>query len=185
MRAVTVLGSGNTYHEDGRGHAAFAIERDDGRLALVDAGATTLLRLREHGFAPADLDIVLLVNGGSASASEILAGALQDSGRAQLVGETTFGKGSVQEWNQLPAKTGGIRLSVARWLTRDQHSIDVVGLTPDFEVELDGGRFWPDDPGADPDTDLQLQTAIALLLDEPLPTSEPSQAPRASGEPSS
>ena len=62
MRAVTVLGSGNTYHEDGRGHAAFAIERDDGRLALVDAGATTLLRLREHGFAPADLDIVLLTH---------------------------------------------------------------------------------------------------------------------------
>jgi ribonuclease BN (tRNA processing enzyme) len=62
MRAVTVLGSGNAYHEDGRGHASFAIERDDGRIALVDAGATTLLRLREHRFTPADLDLVLLTH---------------------------------------------------------------------------------------------------------------------------
>ena len=62
MRAVTVLGSGNTYHEDGRGHAAFLIEDDDDRLALVDAGATTLLRLRENGFKPANLDLVLVTH---------------------------------------------------------------------------------------------------------------------------
>jgi carboxyl-terminal processing protease len=123
------------------------------------------------------LDVVLLVNGGSASASEILGGALQDSGRAELVGETTFGKGSVQAWNELPGGTGGIRLSVARWLTRDKHSIDGVGLTPDHAVQLDGPRYHPTDRDVDPDADLQLQTAIALLLDEPLPTTLPGAAP--------
>jgi ribonuclease BN (tRNA processing enzyme) len=62
MRAVTVLGSGNTYHEDGRGHAAFVVENADGGLVLVDAGATTLLRLREYRFARADLEVVLLTH---------------------------------------------------------------------------------------------------------------------------
>ena len=125
------------------------------------------------------LDVVLLVNGGSASASEILGGALQDAGRARLVGETTFGKGSVQEWNELPGETGGIRLSVARWLTREQHSIDGVGLTPDHVVELGSGRYRADDPGAEPEADAQLQAALALLLDQPLPTPTPGASPSA------
>ncbi len=163
--------------EDG---AVFWEEYADGSLISVDATG--------GGIAtdPA-LEVVLLVNGGSASASEILGGALQDSGRAQLVGEVTFGKGSVQEWNELPGDTGGIRLSVARWLTRDQNSIDEVGLTPDVPVALEGDRFRADDPASDPSVDLQLQTAIALLLDQPLPSpsSAPSPAPEASVEPAS
>lgn len=131
-----------------------------------------------------ELDVALLVNGGSASASEILGGALQDSGRAQLIGEVTFGKGSVQEWNELPGDSGGIRLSVARWLTRDQNSIDGVGLTPDVAVELEGDRFRANDPDSDPSADLQLQTAIALLLDQPLPTPAPTPSPAAEPSPS-
>lgn len=150
--------------EDG---AVFWEEYADGSLISVDVTG--------NGIATdSELDVVLLVNGGSASASEILGGALQDAGRARLVGEVTFGKGSVQEWNELPGDSGGLRLSVARWLTRDQHSIDGVGLSPDVLVELEGARFRADDPTADPAADLQLQTAIALLLDEPLPSPRPS-----------
>lgn len=155
--------------EDG---AIFWEEYADGSRISVDATG--------EGIATdPTLEVVLLVNSGSASASEILGGALQDSGRAELVGETTFGKGSVQEWNELPGETGGIRLSVARWLTRDEHSIDGVGLTPDHLVELEGARFRPGDPEADPASDAQLQAAIALLLDQPLPSPTPVSSPSA------
>jgi carboxyl-terminal processing protease len=155
--------------EDG---AVFWEEYADGSLVSVEVSG--------EGIATdPGLDVVLLVNGGSASASEILGGALQDAGRARLVGEVTFGKGSVQEWNELPGDTGGLRLSVARWLTRDQNSIDGVGLTPDVAVPFAGTRFRADDPAADPAADLQLQSAVALLLDEPLPSPPPSPSPEA------
>lgn len=155
--------------EDG---PVFWEEYADGSLISVDVTG-------EGIGTDAELDVALLVNGSSASASEILGGALQDSGRALLVGQPTFGKGSVQEWNELPGENGGMRLSVARWLTRDKHSIDAVGLTPDHVVELEGRRYRADDPSSDPSTDFQLQTAIALLLDEPLPTATPVPSPSA------
>lgn len=159
--------------EDG---PVFWEEYADGSLVSVD--------VRGEGLATdPEVEVAVLVNSGSASASEILGGALQDAGRARLVGERTFGKGSVQEWNELPGETGGIRLSVARWLTRDKNSIDGVGLTPDVLVEPDGRRYWPSDAEADPSTDRQLQAAIALLLDEPLPTPLPSPIPSAETSP--
>jgi carboxyl-terminal processing protease len=115
------------------------------------------------------IELVVLVNAGSASASEILAGALQDAGRAMLVGERTFGKGTVQEWTQLPGESGGFRLSVAKWLTRDKSWIHETGLLPDVEVADDGGRFRPGLAGGEADEtavadDMQLQRAISLLL---------------------
>ena len=127
------------------------------------------------------IEVVLLVNGGSASASEILGGALQDAERATLVGEPTYGKGTVQEWSELPAENGGYRLSVAKWLTRGKTWIDGEGLTPDVPVELVGERYWAGSSEADPLLDLQLQTAVALLLDEPLPTPSPVASPTTSG----
>ncbi len=134
------------------------------------------------------LELVLLVNGGSASASEILGGALQDAGRARLIGEPTFGKGTVQEWSELPGENGGYRLSIAKWLTRDKTWIDGEGLTPDIPVELEGERYWPGAADAEPELDLQLQSAIALLLGEPLPDGtttalKASPAPAASTSP--
>jgi len=108
--------------------------------------------------------VVVLVDGGSASASEILAGALQDAGRASLVGETTFGKGTVQEWTQLPGENGGFRLSVAKWLTRDKRWVHGVGLTPDVAVAPGPRRFRPGQD-AGPGTDAQLARAVSLLLD--------------------
>lgn len=118
----------------------------------------------------ADLGVVVLVNEGTASASEILAGALQDAGRAQLVGRPTFGKGTVQEWTQLPGENGGFRLSVAKWLTRNKTWIDGTGLTPDIEVDVDGTRYEVADLDADPRADAQLDRALRLLLDEPVDT---------------
>jgi carboxyl-terminal processing protease len=127
-----------------------------------------------------DVEVVVLMNAGSASASEILAGALQDAGRARLVGERSFGKGTVQEWTQLPGENGGFRLSVAQWLTRDKTPIDGTGLRPDVLVKGDGERYRPGIAGADPARDPQLQAAIELLLDAPLAL----PAPDASGAPS-
>ena len=83
-----------------------------------------------------DLRIVCLIDGGSASASEIVAGALQDSGRATLVGQTSFGKGTVQQWQELTGEGGAFRLTMARWLTPNKRWIHDVGLEPDVPVEV-------------------------------------------------
>ena len=80
-------------------------------------------------------EIALLVDGGTASASEIVAGALRDQARAILIGEKTFGKGSVQEVHELPDGSS-LHVTVARWLTPDRHQIDQVGLEPDVKVGM-------------------------------------------------
>lgn len=82
-----------------------------------------------------NIPVVVLVNEGSASASEILAGALRDQRGAKLVGEKTYGKGTVQEVDTL--KDGSsIKISIAEWLTPNGHSINKKGLTPDVEVKI-------------------------------------------------
>jgi carboxyl-terminal processing protease len=101
------------------------------------------------------IDVVVLVDRGSASASEIVAGAIQDTGRGRLLGEQTYGKGTVQQWNVLEGDNGGFRLTVARWLTPSKRWIHDVGLTPDVAVEVPS-----DSPaGSDP----VLDRAIELL----------------------
>ena len=90
--------------------------------------------------------VVCLVDGGSASASEIVAGALQDSGRATLVGQTTFGKGTVQQWQELTGEGGAFRLTIARWLTPDKRWIHDVGLEPDVVVAIPTDVAAGDDP---------------------------------------
>lgn len=82
-----------------------------------------------------DLPLVILVNGGSASASEILAGAVKDNGRGLLVGTTTFGKGVVQRLRDLPDGSG-IKLTVSEYFTPADKNIHGVGIEPDFVVEL-------------------------------------------------
>ena len=91
-----------------------------------------------------DTPIVILVNQGSASASEILAGALRDYGKAKLIGEKTFGKGSVQEFLPLTADTS-IKVTVAKWLTPKGQALSEGGLEPDIEIkptkeDIEAGR---------------------------------------------
>lgn len=83
-----------------------------------------------------DVPMMVLINGGSASASEIVAGALQDRGRAKLVGDVSYGKGSVQSWIDLSHEQGGVRITIARWLTPNGNQIAEVGLTPDIPVAI-------------------------------------------------
>ena len=102
-----------------------------------------------------DIQIVCLIDGGSASASEIVAGALQDTGRATLVGQTSFGKGTVQQWQELTGEGGAFRLTIARWLTPSKRWIHDIGLEPQVPVELPAEL--------DPDTDPTLDRALELL----------------------
>jgi carboxyl-terminal processing protease len=81
------------------------------------------------------LKIAILVDEGSASASEILAGALQENGKAKLIGTKTYGKGSVQELIQVTKDTA-LKVTVAKWLTPGGKSISETGITPDYEVKL-------------------------------------------------
>lgn len=102
-----------------------------------------------------EIPLVVLVNSGSASASEIVAGAIQDRDRAVLVGETTFGKGSVQQIHPL-SDGSELRVTIARWYTPNNNSISGEGITPDIEVET------PEDLGGPEDG--QLMRAIEYIL---------------------
>ncbi|MBL7065926.1 MAG: S41 family peptidase [Anaerolineae bacterium] len=102
-----------------------------------------------------DIPLVVLVNGSSASASEIVAGALQDRERAILVGEATFGKGSVQRPFTL-SDGSELRVTIALWFTPNDRAIHGQGLAPDIQVP------WPEE--GDPDVDPQLERAVEYLL---------------------
>ncbi|MEM9540674.1 MAG: carboxyl-terminal processing protease CtpA [Cyanobacteria bacterium P01_E01_bin.42] len=111
--------------------------------------------------AIADAPLVVLVNKGSASASEILAGALQDNHRAQLLGEQTFGKGLIQSLFELPDDSG-LAVTVAKYETPDHHDINKLGITPDKIVAQD--PISVTEIGSD--RDLQYQAAIHLLEEQ-------------------
>ncbi len=109
---------------------------NDDALILYEVngeGQRTSWKVRRGGLA-ADIPLVVLTNGGSASASEILVGALQDHNRATAVGATTFGKGTVNIMRQL-SNGGGLVVTFARWFTPLGRPIQDVGLTPDVEVD--------------------------------------------------
>jgi carboxyl-terminal processing protease len=129
----------------------------DGVVAYEEYGDGTRQTFTASGDGLAtQIPMVVLVNEWSASASEVVAGALQDRGRAQLVGTTTYGKGTAQNWIALPDNEGAIRVTIARWLTPNQRNVTGVGLTPDVSVEI---------PEADVQAgvDTQLNKAIELL----------------------
>jgi carboxyl-terminal processing protease len=136
-------------------------------------GSRETFKAKRGGLAT-DIPIVVLINQGSASASEIVAGAIQDRGRGYLVGERSFGKGSVQNYVPLDNEQGAVRVTVARWLTPGERQIHKVGLGPDFPVEN-----TEEDYAAG--RDVQLQKAIEVLVKHliPDPTPIPSPTPTA------
>lgn len=128
-------------------------------VAREDFGTTKKEQMyRSHGYDVfnENLKMAILINEGSASASEILAGALAEHGIATIVGEKSFGKGSVQELIPLTHGGASLKVTVAKWLTPNGKSLTGNGLVPDVEVKAD-----PDAKAGDPDT--QLERAAAVL----------------------
>lgn len=124
------------------------VTEDDG----IPADQKTLYATRQGAFT--NIPVVVLINKGSASASEIVAGALRDNGRAKLVGDTSFGKGTIQEAEDLGGGAG-LHVTIAKWLTPKGTWVNGKGLTPDYTVNLN-----PNDPS----TDTQLEKAIQVLV---------------------
>jgi len=123
----------------------------------------------KRGGRATEIPLVVLVNEGTASASEIVAGAIQDHGRGKLVGTQTYGKGSVQNWIPLSSEDSGVRITIARWLTPNGKQINNVGLTPDVVVEMsDNYVQTPSDTDIESIEwhDTQLEAAIQLLLEQ-------------------
>ena len=115
-----------------------------------------IFRSRGYNIFNDKLKFVILIDGGSASASEIVAGAMQDHGRAKLVGNQSFGKGSVQEAIKVTSDTL-LKITVAKWLTPNGTSISEKGLMPDYIVDFaQGDAVEKKDP--------QLEKAVELLL---------------------
>ena len=133
---------------------------EDGPLFYEENAAGTQIATDATGQGIAtdpSIKLVVLIDKGSASASEIVAGALQDRDRATIVGETSFGKGTVQQWIQLQDQSA-LKLTVAKWLTPDKRWIHHVGIVPDVPVAT------PADAG--PDDDPALDKAVELLTEE-------------------
>jgi carboxyl-terminal processing protease len=126
---------------------------EDGVIVRVEERDMPETTQRASGNTVTEKPLVLLVNENSASASEVLGGALQDYARAKLVGAQTFGKGSVQTVEQL-SWGGGVKFTIAHYLTPQSRVIDGVGLTPDVTVEMELADQ------ADDSTDIQLQRAV-------------------------
>ena len=118
-------------------------------------------RSRGYNIFTDRLKMVILVDGGSASASEILAGALSEHGIATLVGTKTFGKGSVQELVPMTDDTA-LKVTVARWLTPNGVSISEQGLIPQVEIKLDKKEEKKE---TGKEKDVQLEKAIEILND--------------------
>ncbi len=115
-------------------------------------GDEQVFRSDDNGIAQ-DIPLVVLVNGGSASAAEIVSGAIQDRGRGVLIGTKTFGKGSVQQINHL-ADGSQLRITIAHWFTPNNHGIHGTGIEPNITVERSK------DPAKDP----QLDRAVEYIL---------------------
>jgi carboxyl-terminal processing protease len=148
---------------NGGGYLAISVQVTS---QFVDEGPILIERFRdgqvrrypaEPGGLALDVPLVVLVDGSSASASEIAAGAIQDTGRGVLIGTTTLGKGSVQTVHEL-SDGSELRVTIARWFTPNDRAIHGVGLEPNIEVELTEQDILDD-------SDPQLDRAIEYLTE--------------------
>jgi carboxyl-terminal processing protease len=130
---------------------------DNGTILVeVDRDQSEKVYSAQSGGEATQIPLVVLVNGYSASGSEVLAAALHDNGRATLIGEKTFGKGTVNRSEKLSDDRGALFVTIARWLTPKRIGIDKVGITPDVEVSLTAADV-------DAHRDTQLLNAIDYL----------------------
>jgi carboxyl-terminal processing protease len=135
---------------------------DDGLIFIQESAGDDVREYTSTGEGVAtdpDLPVAVLVNGGSASASEIVAAALQERGRATLIGEPTFGKNTVQVWGRLE-NDGGVRITISRWFTPDHNSVAPDGIQPDIAA----ARTEETPPEEDP----ILDAALEYLADQPM-----------------
>jgi len=137
---------------------------DAGEIIQILADGSERVYSDNAAFAGMDVPVVILVNERSASASELVAGAWQDNETVTIIGETTFGKGTVQLQNTL-INGGGLRLTVARWLTPNGNWITDLGVTPDIIIPLSNEEEMALNPGEDP----QLDAAVEFLLTGEIP----------------
>jgi carboxyl-terminal processing protease len=145
---------------------------DDGLIFTQESAGDDVREYRSTGDGVATdpgLPVALLVNGGSASASEIVAAALSEHDRATLIGEPTYGKNTVQVWSRL-VNDGGVRITISRWFTPDHNSVAPDGVQPDITAARTAETPPEDDP--------VLDAALAFLADEP--TSDEASVPVAS-----
>lgn len=132
---------------------------DQGTIVYTVNRQGTLGSFETYGSPLTEDPLVVLVNQGTASASEILAGALQDNGRAKLVGEKTFGKGLIQSLFDL-SDGSGLAVTVAKYETPNHHDIHKLGITPDLEVSLEPISFTQ----VGTEVDKQYQAAVKELI---------------------
>ncbi|MGN0435633.1 MAG: S41 family peptidase [Wujia sp.] len=136
---------------------------DDGVIVTTKDKYGRILQEFEAGDEHSlDIPMVVLTNGNSASAAEIFSGAMQDTGKAKLVGTTTFGKGIVQ--SVIPLSDGtAIKITVAKYFTPNGNDIHEIGIVPDYEVQLPDGRL--NAVNLEYEDDLQLQKGEELILE--------------------
>jgi carboxyl-terminal processing protease len=147
---------------------------DDGLIFTQESAGDDVKEYRSTGdgiATDANLPLVVLINGGSASASEIVAAALQERDRATIVGEPSFGKNTVQVWGELE-NAGGVRITISRWFTPDHHSVAPDGIQPDIAAARAADTPPQDDPA--------LDAALAYLAAHPVAGTEASPTPAGS-----
>jgi len=134
----------------------------DGLIFTQESAGDDVKRYESTGEGIAtdsDIEVAVLVNGGSASASEIVAAALQETGRATIVGEPTFGKNTVQVWGRLE-NDGGIRITISRWFTPEHNSVAPDGIQPDITAAPTAETPAGEDPS--------LDAALEHLAEQPV-----------------
>jgi carboxyl-terminal processing protease len=144
----------------------------DGLLFTQESAGDEVIEWEASGDGQATdaaIEVVVLVNRGSASASEIVAAALDETDRATLIGEPTFGKNTVQVWDEL-VNGGGVRITISRWFTPEHNSVAPDGVQPDITVAVPDGT----PPGEDPvlEEALAYLATVADAAGEPAPPSQ-------------